>query len=527
MHGKNRIGFNLIASKGASMKAYSPLSGEYLQGDFLSATTEDIDTTLQKATEAFKVYGQMSGEKKALFLEAIAEEILALGDALIQRAVSESALPEGRITGERGRTVGQLRLFASLLREGSWVDASIDTAIPDRQPLPKSDIRKMNVPVGPVVVFTASNFPLAFSTAGGDTASALASGCPVIVKAHESHLGTNEMVADAIAKAAQKTGMPDGVFSSLAGSGYELGQILVAHPKTKSVVFTGSYNGGMALYKLANQREEPIPVFAEMGSINPVFFLPEKLEQSAENLAKTYAGSITMGVGQFCTNPGLLIGIKSSALSLFAQTLGAEIEKIAPGNMLNPGMASAYEKNTKKALEQPGVTTIQANDVTSGSGKGAPIVATVSASDFIKNPNLAHEIFGPYSLLVVCENAEEMMHVTESLAGQLTTTFMSTTADIKAFEQLIHAAKEKCGRLIFNSVPTGVEVCYSMNHGGPFPATTDSRFTSVGTDAIKRFVRPLCFQDAPETFLPDALKNKNTLNIWRNVNGQLSNESIQ
>ncbi len=526
MHGKNRIGNSLIESSGSTLKAFNPASQTELAGDFQTIGKAEVDQALQKASEAYKSYGKLSGNQKAAFLEAIADEILNLGDALVERVVAESALPTARIIGERGRTINQLKLFASLLCEGSWVDASIDTAIPNREPLPKSDIRKFFIPVGPVVVFTASNFPLAFSTAGGDTASALAAGNPVIVKAHESHLGTNELISEAIAKAAERTGMPDGVFSSLVGAGYEVGQELVKHPLTKSVAFTGSLKGGMALHQIAAQREEPIPVFAEMGSINPVLLLPSKLTSETEALAQSLAGSITLGVGQFCTNPGLMVGLQSDALSQFAKTLGQAIAETQPGTMLNTGISSAYGKNAQTILDQAGVKPLSEVQSTAGN-HGSPLVATVSGKEFINNPHLAEEVFGPFSLLVVCESDEELQGVVQQLPGQLTCTVMSDDEDVANYAATIQEASAKCGRLIFNGVPTGVEVCHSMQHGGPYPASTDSRFTSVGTDAIKRFVRPVSFQDAPEAMLPDELKDGNPLGIWRKVDGNLSKEPIK
>lgn len=520
MHGKNRIGFQLIENPAETVRAYSPLTGQMLPEAFSVAGAAEACQALSKAAKAFDTYKLTSGKQKAAFLEAIADEILALGEELIQRAVTESALPEARITGERGRTIGQLRMFASLLREGSWVEASIEPAMPDRTPLPRPDIRKMLVPVGPVVVFTASNFPLAFSTAGGDTASALAAGNPVIVKAHESHLGTNELVADAISRAAEKTGMPDGVFSSLTGNGFQLGQALVKHPKTKSVAFTGSFRGGKALYDLATQRDEPIPVFAEMGSVNPVFLLPDKLQKETSTLAASYAASITMGVGQFCTNPGVIVGIESDALNQFKEELAAAFARKESGIMLNLGIVKAYAAATEKALSQDGVFSL-ANGYAE-TNKAQATVASVSAQDFLTNPTLMHEIFGPFSLIVTCADAEELYQVATAFTGQLTTTFMATDEDVAAFKPTILKAADFCGRLIFNGVPTGVEVCYGMQHGGPFPACTDSRFTSVGADAIKRFVRPVCFQDTPASLLPDELKPENSLNIWRKVNGELT-----
>lgn len=526
MHGNNRIGFELSEKGTANLQSFNPAKAETRAGQFKSATNEEIEAAMTKAEMAFDAYRATSPEQRAQFLDAIADEILNLGDELIQAAMEESALPEGRIVGERGRTMGQLKLFASLLRDGSWVEATIDTAQPGREPLPKPDIRKMLRPLGPVVVFTASNFPLAFSTAGGDTASALAAGCPVVVKAHNSHLHTNELVSDAIAKAAEKTGMPDGVYSSLAGEGFGLGTTLVKHPKTKAVAFTGSLGGGMALYKMAIERDEPIPVFAEMGSINPVIFLPEKLQAESEQLAKTYAGSITLGVGQFCTNPGLLVAMESPALDQFCGTLAGEITASAAATMLNAGIAESFAKNKETSLTQNGVELISSNQVETPRNGANAAVARVSADDFLSNPNLQHEVFGPYSLVVTCKDQAQLDQVIAQLNGQLTVTFMGNENDFKSFENQIHAAEKKTGRLIYNGVPTGVEVCASMQHGGPFPAATDSRFTSVGSDAIKRFARPVAYQNAPQFLLPIELKDENPNSIWRSVDGHWTNQSL-
>ena len=524
---KNIIGYSTSAKSGNSFKAFSPATGLAIDPPFYIADASEIDEALTKAEEAFIQYRKIGKDKKADFLEKIAEEILEAGDELIARAVLETGLPEGRIIGERGRTVGQLRLFASTVREGSWVEASIDTAQPDREPLPKPDLRKMLMPLGPVVVFTASNFPLAFSTAGGDTASALAAGNPVIVKCHESHPGTNAIVASCIVSAARKTGMPDGVFSSLNGQGNALGQALVSDPRTQAVAFTGSYGGGKALYDLAAKRETPIPVFAEMGSINPVFLFPNHLKNNADSIAKNYAGSITLGSGQFCTNPGLILGIEGEDLNQFIQSLIREIENIAPQTMLNQGIYENYNKNLKAALAQQGVTLeIRKQDDTVHYG-GQPTIASVTGDTFLKNKNLYHEVFGPYSLVVKCRNMHELIAISKSLKGQLTTTVMCDNTDISESIEALNSIEEIAGRILFNGVPTGVEVCHSMHHGGPFPATTDSRFTSVGTDAIKRFVRPLCWQNTPEVLLPYELKNHNPEGIWRKIDGNLTQSAIE
>jgi len=523
MHGNNRIGNTLSARSNETLHVYNPSTGEQLPEQYYAATDTEINEVMYKAKEAFESYRSFTGTKKAEFLDAIADEIMALGDTLVQRACLETALPEARIIGERGRTVNQMRLFANILREGSWVDAIVDTALPDREPLPKPDLRKMSVPVGPVVVFSASNFPLAYSTAGGDTASALAAGNPVIMKAHLSHLGTNELIADAIASAALKTGMPDGVFSSVQGSGFLIGQQLVKHSVTKSVAFTGSYAGGRALYDAAAQREEPIPVFAEMGSINPVLILPNKMDKAYKELAATYAGSITVGVGQFCTNPGLLITMECDSTNGFVEELGKNVSKMPSSTMLNQGIAKSYEFTKEKALSQDGVRLVHQSDNSGEVNSGRPAVATVSGKDFINKSVLQHEVFGPYSLVVRCANDAELEQVIAELKGQLTATVMGSESDIKKYTNQIHQLSNVVGRLIFNGVPTGVEVTHAMHHGGPFPASTDGRFTSVGNDAIKRFVRPIAYQNAPQDFLPDELKDSNPLGVWRKVDGEMTN----
>lgn len=481
-----------------------------------------LNETILKAELAFKTYSKFSGKQKATFLKAIADEIEALGTDLIITTMAETNLPEGRLLGERGRTCGQLRMFAALLEEGSWVEVRIDTALPDRQPLARPDIRKMLQPIGPVAVFAASNFPFAFSTAGGDTASALAAGCPVVMKGHSGHIKTSEMVASAIEKAAQKTGMPQGVFSLVIGPGAEVGKALVEHPSIKAVGFTGSYGGGMALFHLANARKEPIPVFSEMGSINPVILMPEKLKNEAESVAKLYAGSITQGVGQFCTNPGLLLAVDSSDLNNFIKTLATEIEKIAPAPMLNKGIYTNFVKMREQAISQQSVDTEATSLIpTSADIQGIPTVTSVSGEEFLKNTTLHQEVFGPYSLIVKCKNLDEIERIIAHLEGQLTATFMATETELISNQAIVEALRQKCGRLLFNGVPTGVEVSSAMHHGGPFPASTDGRFTSVGPDSIKRFVRPASYQSFPDSLLPDELKSSNPLNIWRLVDNKM------
>ncbi len=484
----------------------------------MDATLEQVEAALQEAQIAFLSYKNINGKKKAEFLRAIADEMEALGGELVSTAMRETNLPEARIIGERGRTTGQCRMFADLVEQGAWVEARVDTALPDRTPLPKPDIRKMLVPIGPVVVFGAANFPLAYSTAGGDTSSALAAGCPVIVKAHPAHLETSKLVASGINKAIDKTGMPKGVFQHLHGSGFELGQALVKHPLTKAVGFTGSLAGGKALFDLACQRPQPIPVFAEMSSINPVILLPETLSHQAEQTANILTGSITLGVGQFCTNPGLVVAIQNEGLDRFIKSLSEGINNALPGIMLHQGIADNYKKRLTHTLEQKGVTVEGQSSSNVTENQGKPLLASVLASTFLKNPLLAEEVFGPFSLIVKCRDINELHAVVNHLNGQLTSSIFGDEVEIAKYSSLVNMLIEKAGRLIINGVPTGVEVCPSMNHGGPFPATTDSRFTAVGIDAIKRFARPVAFQSFPNSLLPEELQDGNPLGIWRLFN---------
>ena len=524
--GENYIGNTLSAKGTKTFTTFNPQTNTENTTTFTEATADEIDQAAVLATSAFQIFSKKSGKEKAVFLRAIANEIEELGEALIDVYTSESGLPGGRAMGERGRTVGQLRAFATHVEEGSWIDATIDTAQSERQPLPKGDLRKMNIALGPIVVFGASNFPFAFSTAGGDTAAALAAGCPVIVKSHPMHAGTGELVASAVIKAAEKTGMPNGVFSNLNSSGIEVGQALVQHPKVKGVGFTGSIRGGRALFDSAAKRPEPIPVFAEMGSINPVIFLPEALSTKAIDWAKTYAGSITLGAGQFCTNTGLLLGIKGEGLNQFAQTLAEEIVKVEPTCMLHPNIVGAYENNKATAIAQEGIEVLANFDGNYKANYGRQIVSKVGGKTFLDNPTLHHEVFGPFSLLVECENETQLEQVLNSLEGQLTGTIIATHSEIEANSNIISALQNRVGRIIFNGVPTGVEVCPSMQHGGPYPASTDSRFTAVGVDSIKRWVRPFSFQSWPNNLLPDELKNENPLGILRNVNGIKTTDKI-
>ncbi len=524
--GQQFIGNQQSNQNSKTFQAVNPSTGESLETNFHEATTGEVDEAVQKAEKAFQVYRKKSGVEKAGFLDKIGEEIMNLGDALIQRCMQETGLPEARLQGERGRTVNQLKLFAQLLREGSWVDARIDTAQPDRQPLPKPDVRQMHIALGPVGIFGASNFPLAFSVAGGDTASALAAGCSIVVKAHPAHPGTSEMIGRAIVMAAEAEGMPEGVFSLVHGASHEVGMAIVQHPLIKAVGFTGSFRGGKALYDAAVKREEPIPVYAEMGSINPVFVLPGALKERGEKIAQGLAGSVTLGVGQFCTNPGVVMALQSDeAESLISET-GKHLSEAAAGTMLTAGIKKAYTSGVEKFKGVSEVAVVANGKGEEGESKGQAHILRTTATNFLQHPELSEEVFGPSTLAVSANSKEELLKVAQNLDGHLTATIHGTEEDLEEFSELVAVLERKVGRLLFNGFPTGVEVCHSMVHGGPYPATTDSRTTSVGTAAIVRFARPLCYQDFPQSLLPEELKNENPLEIWRLVNGEFTRDKV-
>jgi len=526
MNGRNIVASAYSAANEKVLKAVNPATGLQLEGDFFKASKEAVDDALASAAIAFQSYRNLNKDLKADFLNAIADEIVHIGEDLVNRASAESGLPLIRLQGELARTTGQLRLFANMVAEGSWVDAVIDTALPERKPLPRPDIRRMLIPIGPVVVFGASNFPLAFSVAGGDTASALASGCPVVVKAHPAHYGTSALVGGAVMNAIEKTGMPKGVFSLLYDDGYTIGTDLVRHSLTKAVAFTGSFKGGMALADLAKQRDQPIPVFAEMGSINPVVFLPQAIEKQAEDLAKQYAASITLGAGQFCTNPGLMLAVQSPALEKFKDLLKELISAIPSATMLTEGIANQYRKLSSEVINEDGVALLAVSKIKNSElqSQSEARIAQVSAIDFINNPKLREEIFGPYSLLVEAKDVSELEAAISVLEGQLTITLMAEKEELKDHQRLISKLIDKTGRIILNGVPTGVEVCGAMQHGGPFPASSDGRFTSVGSAAIYRFVRPLAYQNWDQHLFPDELKDGNPMGIYRTVNQKLTKE---
>ena len=492
---------------------------------FKDSTVAEIEILMQQAWLAFHDYRKKSLKQRAGFMRQVAKEIEQLGDELIHTAMLETNLPETRLRGEKARTIFQLNSYAAFCESGQWLDARIDTANPDKTPS-KPDIRKILVPLGPVVVFGASNFPFAYSTAGGDTACAFAAGCPVIVKAHPAHAKTSELMANAIKKAVTETHMPASVFTHVHGASFDIGEALVKHPFTKAVGFTGSFAGGKQLFDWGNQRKEPIPVFAEMGSINPVFLFPEKMRASAAETAKQLAGSITLGVGQFCTNPGLIIGIMNEDLETFMQELSEEIKLVVPAPMLHPGIHKNYIEKRATALSQPEVKTVALVGEPISQLAGTAAIAYTTATYFLINPLLQQEVFGPYSIVIGCRDMLEMKAVAEKMEGQLTATIMATENEIPANDSLVESIKNICGRLILNGVPTGVEVCLSMQHGGPFPASTDSRFTSVGADGIRRFARPVAFQNWPDHLLPDELKNNNPLQIWRTIDNIPSKDRV-
>lgn len=526
-------GFSLVAgSRGApggkTFRAVNPAGGPELLPDFHEASPAEADRALELAQAAQAPFAATPGETRAALLEAIAAGIEELGDALIARATAESGLPAARLTGERARTCSQLRLFAQLAREGSWVDARLDPALPDRRPLPRPDVRRILRPVGPVVVFGSSNFPLAFSTAGGDTAAALAAGCPVVVKAHRAHPGTAELVAGAVARAVAAVGLPPGVFSQLHGEGAILGIRLVRHPATAAVGFTGSQAAGRALHDAAASRPRPIPVFAEMSSLNPVFLLPGALRERGTEIAAGLLASFTLGVGQFCTKPGLVFAVRGEATEAFLTALAAGVRAAPCGTMLTPGIRGAFLAQQQRLLAAAGVTVWAG-----GSGEPAaerhearPVVGRTTAEHFLAHPELAEEAFGPFTLVVEAPDLGALAACAAALSGQLTATLHGTPEDLATAGTLRSMLEERAGRLVLNGFPTGVEVCPAMHHGGPYPATTDSRFTSVGTAAILRFARPVCYQGFPDALLPPALQAANPLGLLRLVDGCPTREPL-
>lgn len=511
--GTSFIGYSRSIGTEPHCNAVQPGTDNKLEPVYLSATSDEVEKAMELASAAFPVYSNLPALSRAVFLRVIATEIEQVVEEIVARGQLETALPEARLRGETARTAGQLRMFSTLIQEGSWVDARIERADPDRKPIPKVDLRSMLRPLGPVAVFCASNFPMAYSVAGGDTASALAAGCPVVVIAHEAHPGVAEIVAAAVIRAAKLTDMPEGVFSVLYGGGRTVGQAVVKHPVTQAVGFTGSRAGGTALMDIAAKRPQPIPVYAEMSSINPIVILPGALERGEEALAESFFGSLTLGVGQFCTNPGLVF-LPTGAGETFLTKLKSLIEASAPGTMLHAGISKSFCESKDAVASSPGVETLAVSSNSVADGQGSPAVFTVPIGDFLENESLQKEMFGP-ATLIVRGSVEEIEAAIPKLEGQLTASLHATDEELAANGSLVQALQQRAGRLIFNGYPTGVEVCNSIVHGGPFPATSDGRSTSVGTMAIFRFCRPVAWQSFPDAALPAELQEANPLGIKR------------
>ncbi|QPN47431.1 aldehyde dehydrogenase (NADP(+)) [Priestia aryabhattai] len=523
MSGSNFIGGQRSAAGSVRLQSLDARTGEALPVVFTQATPEEVAAAAQAAEAAFAEYNALAPERRAQFLDAIADQLDALDDSFVATVCRETALPAARIQGERGRTSNQMRLFAKVLRRGDYLGARIDRAQPQRQPLPRPDLRQYHTGLGPVAVFGASNFPLAFSTAGGDTAAALAAGCPVVVKAHSGHMATAELVAEAIERAAVATGMPAGVFNMIYGAG--VGEALVRHPAIQAVGFTGSLKGGRALCDLAAARPQPIPVFAEMSSINPVLVLPAALQARGEQVAKELAASVVLGCGQFCTNPGLVIGIAGEAFGTFVATLAAHMADQPAQTMLNAGTLRSYASGVQRLQQHPGVRHLAGAEQVGDQARAQLFQADVS---LLLNGDelLQEEVFGPATVVVEVADEAELRRALQALHGQLTATLIAEPEDFQRFAALVPLLQRKAGRLLVNGYPTGVEVCDAMVHGGPYPATSDARGTSVGTLAIDRFLRPVCYQDYPDALLPDALKNANPLGLQRLVDGQHSRDAL-
>ena len=520
--GEMLIGADAVRGTDGSIHAVNPATGETLEPGFAGATEADVARACDLAWQAFPAYRETSQEARATFLEAIADEVMALGDALIERVMAESGLPRARLEGERGRTCGQLRLFAQVVREGSFLDARIDPAMPDRQPMPRVDLRLRNIAVGPVAVFGASNFPLAFSVAGGDTASALAAGCPVVVKAHSAHPGTSAMIAAAVQAAVARCGLPEGVFSMIFGTRNEIGAALVSHPRIKAVGFTGSRGGGTALMRIAAERREPIPVYAEMSSINPVLLLPGALAARGAAIGTAFAGALQLGAGQFCTNPGLILAVDGAGVDDFVAAARTALDGAGPQTMLTPGIHAAYTKAVDALSQHDRVTTIVRGGACIGNHQAQAGLFETDLASFRRDPQLQEEVFGASSLLVRVPDVATLREVLAELEGQLTISIHMDAGDSDAVAGLLPTLEETAGRLLVNGFGTGVEVSHAMVHGGPFPATSDGRTTSVGTLAIRRFLRPVCYQDMPAALLPSTLRDGNPDGIWRMVDGTLT-----
>lgn len=510
-----------VRGDAGTVQAIDPATGAELAPPFGLASAHHVDQACALAEEAFDDYRARPLAERAAFLEAIAQAILDLGPVLIERAMQETGLPQARLEGERGRTVGQLRLFARVVRDGHFIGATLDSALPERVPA-RPDLRLAKIGLGPVAVFGASNFPLALSVGGGDTASSLAAGCPVVVKAHNAHLGTSELVARAIVAAVQACAMPAGVFSMVIGEGRSVGQQLVAHPAIKAVGFTGSRQGGMALVRVAAARPEPIPVYAEMSSVNPLFVLPHALAGDSAALAQGFVDSLTLGAGQFCTNPGLVLAIDGPDTDRFFAAAATALQAKDGATMLTPGIHQAYQGGVAKLGGLQGVCQIAAGTAGTTACAATAALYACDAATYMSTPALEEEIFGPCSLLVRCRDEAEMVQLARRLEGQLTATVHATPGDHALAARLLPILERKAGRILFNGFPTGVEVAHAMVHGGPFPSTSDSRSTSVGAGAIERFLRPVSYQNLPAALLPAALGDANPLGLTRMLDGVLT-----
>jgi alpha-ketoglutaric semialdehyde dehydrogenase len=520
INGDLLIGASTLQGSAKSFRAVNPATGEQIEPAFGAGTVEDVERACTLAGQAFDTYRNTSLEARAAFLELVAQNILDIGPLLIERAMQESGLPQARLEGERGRTVGQLRLFAKVVRDGRFLSTALDSALPERTP-PRPDLRLRKIGLGPVAVFGASNFPLAFSVAGGDTASALAAGCPVVVKAHGAHPGTSELVGKAVQAAVAASGLPEGVFSMLHGDGRTIGQALVSHPAIKAVGFTGSRQGGLALVRTAAERDEPIPVYAEMSSINPLFLLPDAMQTRAAQIGTGFIDSLVLGSGQFCTNPGLVVALEGEALDQFRTAAAAALQGKVGSTMLTPGIHSAFNSGVEKLGREDGVTLVARGQCGTTACAGQAALFETDAANFLANPALEDEIFGASSLIVRCASLEQFTDVAEHLDGQLTATVFLSENDRDAALALLPVLERKAGRILINGYPTGVEVSHAMVHGGPFPATSDSRSTSVGAGAIDRFLRPVSYQDLPSWLLPEALQDANPLGLHRIRDGEL------
>jgi len=521
LSGRSLIGFHEGAGTGPEMYATDPTTGRQLQPAFIPARPEEVELAVQLSAEAFDSYRQVSGRDRGAFLRKIAEKIEAIAGEVVERAMQETALPQARLQGETARTCGQLRLFAQVAEEGSWVNARIDHADASRKPLPKPDIRSMLRPLGPVVVFAASNFPLAFSVAGGDTASALAGGNTVIVKAHAAHPGTSELVGRAVQESVRECGLPEGVFSVLFGSGSQIGTALMKHPLVRAGGFTGSRAAGRILMDVAASRPEPIPFYAEMSSTNPVFILPGALRERGDNIAAALHGSFTLGAGQFCTKPGMVFLPQGANAESFADKLRELVSGSAPYHLLTKAIHASYD-SAIAARKTDGAVTLLA-EAPKASADGFAVTSAVFETDAptFLGSELDGEIFGPATLLVRHSSREQVLEIARSLEGHLTATIHGTEQDLHDFADLIAILETKVGRLVFNGFPTGVEVTHAMVHGGPYPSTSDGRSTSVGSQAIFRFTRLVCYQEFPDSALPDELKDGNPLGMWRMIDGQI------